>query len=464
MSSGKQGVGFQSDLPKQPASTRSRVDPAARTPARPRAEREKLTGIQLATAFDGKLERGGTSVGYQIGILLVAGLMILLPLVYVAIIAGAGWLTARWAVVGGQMFHHVRGRGALLLGVVYLAPLVAGGLLVLSMVLQMFWRSQKEPKPLWVDRREQPLLYAYVERLCAVMGAPKPTRIDVIATSNASAHIDNGIFGLLSRRMVLTIGLPLAATMDLKQFTGVLAHEVGHFSQGIFMRLSYAVQLINGWFARMAWGRSGIDDLLDGMMADEPHWSFLLIALFSKLVLFVARLVMMLMAVISQALCMNLSRQAEFDADRRAARIVGSDALAGGLQILPAVGAAGAMAVDRAEAGWTKRELPDDLILLTSGIQQQLPQSLKDKLDASILSADTSWFDTHPPLFKRIAALRKARFAGVMTINAPATELFKEFDELSKLATIDFYDSIVGKALKPEYLVTTVLPRFGAAT
>jgi Zn-dependent protease with chaperone function len=424
--------------------------------ARPRP---RLSGAQLATAFDGNLERVRTTFGYRVGIVLVAFMMVLLPVVYVAIIALTAWLTMKWPGYASGMFRHARGRGAIVIVVVFITAILAGALLVISMILPMFWRSSRGPKPFWVDKKEEPLLYAFVEKLCAVTGAPKPARIDVIASPNASAHIDNGVFGLVHRRLVLTIGLPLVATMDLKQFTGVLAHELGHFTQGIFMRLSYAVQLINAWFARMAWGRSGIDDVLSSMLESESHWAIMLVAFCCKVVLFAARLVLMVMALISQALTMNLSRQAEFDADRRAARIVGSDPLGAGLQILPAVSVAGAIALEQAQEGWARRALPDDLVLLTAHRFKHLPQAMRDKLDAEILSEEDSWFDSHPPLFKRVAALKKANYAGVMKVNAPATELFQDFDELCKLTTIDLYASALGKELQPEYLVPTKLPK-----
>jgi Zn-dependent protease with chaperone function len=285
-----------------------------------------------------------------------------------------------------------------------------------------------------------------------------PRRIDVVATANASAHIDNGIFGLVRRRLVLTIGLPLVATMDLKQFTGVVAHELGHFSQGIFMRLSYGIHLINTWFARMAWGRSGIDDMLDGAMQSEIHWSVLLIAMVCKFVLFLARLVMMIMAVISQALSMSLSRQAEFDADRQAARIVGSESLGSGLQMLPAISAASDVTLEQAQDAWARRKLPDDLIILTRHLHKHMPQKMRDELDAAILSEEDSWFDSHPPLFKRVAALKKAGYAGVMKINGPARVLFTEFDELTNVATLDLYSTVLGPALQPEHLVPVTLP------
>jgi hypothetical protein len=43
----------------------------------------------------------------------------------------------------------------------------------------------------------------------------------------------------------------------------------------------------------------------------------------------------------------------------------------------------------------------------------------------------------------------------VLKLDAPATCLFRDFDELCKLATIDVYQSVLGQALKPEHLVPT---------
>ncbi len=33
--------------------------------------------------------------------------------------------------------------------------------------------------------------------------------------------------------LVLTIGLPLVAGLSAKEFAGILAHEFGHFTQGL---------------------------------------------------------------------------------------------------------------------------------------------------------------------------------------------------------------------------------------
>jgi Zn-dependent protease with chaperone function len=433
--------------------------PAGGAPAggAPAAPAPQVTGVQLATAFDGALERRRVSLGYRFGLLPVAVAMVLLPVVYLGIIAAAVWLVGYHVRHSTVIFSYVRGRAALLAVVIYVAPIIAGAMLVLFMILPLFWRSKRGPRPLWVSRKEEPLLYAYVDKLCDVTRAPRPHRIDVEAAANASAHIDNGVFGLVRRRLVLTIGLPLARSMDLRRFTGVIAHELGHFTQGSSMRLHYVIQHINAWFARAAWGQSGIDDVLDDWLdTSDGHWSFALVGLLCKLVLGVARLILKALALVSHALSMNLSRQAEFDADRQAARIAGADAMGDALQQVPYLSIAGDLAVGRAQVGWQRRQLPDDLVLLTHALHDNLPAEAKDSITAGILTSEASWFDTHPPLYKRVAALKKSKLQGVLKLNAPATCLFSDFEELSKLATLDTYYSVLGEKLQPEYLVETI--------
>jgi hypothetical protein len=205
----------------------------------------------------------------------------------------------------------------------------------------------------------------------------------------------------------------------------------------------------------MAYGRSGIDDVLDETLDSESHWSFLLIGLMCRCVIGLARLVLKVMAMFSHALTMNLSRHAEFDADRQAARVIGGEAMGEALQGLPFLDAAHTLALEKAQGGWKRRRLPDDLVVMTHALHRHLPQELKESLTAQILTSEASWFDTHPPLYKRVAALKKSKLRGVLKLDAPATVLFKDFDELSKMATLDTYQSVLGDALQPEHLVET---------
>ncbi len=116
--------------------------------------------------------------------------------------------------------------------VIYIAPLVAGAMVVALMIKPLFARPPRGPRSRSLEPGEEPLLYAFVDGVCDSVGAPRPARIEVDCRVNASAHRDGGLLGVLGGKLILTIGLPFAAGVSLKQFAGVLAHEFGHFSQG----------------------------------------------------------------------------------------------------------------------------------------------------------------------------------------------------------------------------------------
>ena len=193
---------------------------------------------KLIGGLAGKIEPVPVGYGYRLGLLLVAATMIVLPIIYIALIALAGYGVYWYAINAVGMFQAVRGRAVIVVLVAYLGPLVAGVILVFFMIKPLFARRQVTFHPLSVSRGEQPLLFAFVERLCDVVGAPKPSRIDVDTNVNASASFREGWWGFIRKDLVLTIGLPLVAGMDLRMLTGVLAHEFGHFAQGTGMRLT----------------------------------------------------------------------------------------------------------------------------------------------------------------------------------------------------------------------------------
>ncbi|MDB5325802.1 MAG: heat shock protein HtpX [Phycisphaerales bacterium] len=424
------------------------------------------TGAQLALAFEGKLERKRVAILYRLGVLAVACVMVVLPLIYVATVVavatGVWWHAthdAWWMASVGQV-----PRLMIFVAIVYAIPIIAGVLIVLFMLAPLWPRRHAQRKYYWVDRREQPLLYAYIDRLCDTMRAPRPARINLVADANAWVHIDNGWVGIIRRRLVLTIGLPLVAALPLREFTGVVAHEMGHFAQGGSMRLSAVVHRINGWLARLAWDESPVDRMIDEWNNGDTHWTMLLIGVLAKLGVALARLLFKALAIAGHAVTRSLSRQAEFDADHQAARVVGSDATAAALADLLYINAGHTAAMVSAQKGWDKRRLPDDLVQLADYCRRALPADVKSSIEASVLSHESRWFDSHPPLFKRIAALKKARLKGVLKLDAPATCLFKDFDELSKYVTIDAYQSILGPKLQPEHLVEVDMPVSPAAS
>ena len=214
--------------------------------------RKTLTPHQILAAFDEEIDPVRPTLLYRLWILIVAFIMILLPVIYAAlvglVIAGLAWhaLNDTWVFTS-----FGRGRYALQAALaVYAGPLIVGAVVVGFMLKPFFARAAKGPKQRILDPSAEPLLHAFVDGVCTTVNSPRPARIAVDCQVNASAHREGGFLGLFGGELVLTIGLPLTAGLNIKQFAGVLAHEFGHFSQGAGMRLSVLIRKINLWFAR----------------------------------------------------------------------------------------------------------------------------------------------------------------------------------------------------------------------
>ena len=78
-----------------------------------------------------------------------------------------------------------------------------------------------------------------------------------------SASLTHGLWSLFSRNLTLTIGLPLAGGLSMRQLGGVLAHEFGHFAQGAGMKTTYVVRVVSFWFARVVYERDRFDAALE---------------------------------------------------------------------------------------------------------------------------------------------------------------------------------------------------------
>ena len=206
-------------------------------------QKKEIDGNVLIAGLANPIQPVRRSPVYMIGLMFATLVMVLLPLLYVALIG---------LTIYGVYYHvteHVgimgaagSGRGAFFMVLVYVAPIVIGSICVVFMIKPLFARPVRNAASRSLRREGEPVLFAFVDRLCEVVAAPKPERIEVDYELNASASFSGGMAGLFRSKLVLTIGVPLAAGLSVRQLTGVLAHEFGHFSQGMGMRLTYVVR------------------------------------------------------------------------------------------------------------------------------------------------------------------------------------------------------------------------------
>jgi Zn-dependent protease with chaperone function len=410
-------------------------------------------GTRLLASLSGTIPPVPVSDGYRLAMLVVAVVMLLLPLIYAGMIGAIGYGLIRYAGAGT---HLLEGKGAGPAGfILYLVPFVAGWVLVLFMIKPLFVRQGRRFHPLTLTRQEQPLVYAYVEHLCDLVGAPRPVRIDVNTNVNASASFESSFGALASRKLVLTVGLPLVAALDLRQFSGVLAHEFGHFAQGTAMRLSFIVRTINFWFARLVYERDDWDRRLEMTWRRGGNLIIKPVVGIALLFIWITRKMLWLLMMGGHRVSSFMLREMEFDADRYEIRVAGMDCFSKTSERLATLSVATRAAYGDLDLAWRESRLCDDLPALICLRESQLPDDVRKSIKEHVNRIKTNWWDTHPCPTERLARAQKEAGAGVINVDGPATLLFKHFQDLSRRATVAFYHSQLGPVVRRENLVST---------
>jgi Zn-dependent protease with chaperone function len=411
--------------------------------------RATRTPAQILQAFGEEIPPVRPSPMYRLWILVVAAAMILLPLIYVALIF----------LIGYGVFFHVTHDYTILQGtgnkkgatLVFLAPIVMGAMMIAFMIKPIFAKPGSKQKTRSLDPSKEPLLFAFVDGICASVGAPTPSRIDVDCQVNASAGLANGPLAIFNKDLVLTIGLPLVGGLTMRQFAGVLAHEFGHFSQKAGMRLTGVIRSINFWFTRVVYERDAWDEQLASWSGGGG--SAMLLVLLARAAVWLTRRILWCLMMVGHIISGVMSRHMEFDADRYEARLVGGDVFESTCRRLNILNVAMQGAYADLSQTWREGKLADDLPRLVLANVAQIPKANIDAINEMIDTRITGLIDTHPADKDRIAAAKGEATDGIFKLDGPASDVFAAFDSLSRAVTFDYYRSLFGHNVTREILV-----------
>ena len=116
-----------------------------------------------------------------------------------------------------------------------------------------------------VAEEDQPLLFAFIERICEETGAKLPRKVYIIPDVNAMVCTTGGMLSLIwPTGKDLIIGLGLVNMLNLSEFKQVLGHEFGHFTQKS-MRLSGYVYTALGVISGLIVTRDWFDVMIERM-------------------------------------------------------------------------------------------------------------------------------------------------------------------------------------------------------
>lgn len=387
--------------------------------------------------LSGRIEPVRVALPYQIGLIIVACAMVMLPVLYVGLIAATGYavyshgLSPEW--IAGDV---PSGRISFIL---YFGPIVMGVIMIVFMLKPLFSRASSEKETLSIDAENEPRLYDFVSHVCRFVGAPVPREIEVSLDVNASAGFKGGLMSMFrANDLSLHIGLPLVAGIDLNQLTGVLAHEFGHFSQGTAMRMTYVIRSINAWFARVVYERDGLDDAIEEQSKNQGAL-LMLILVGARAMIFAARQLLKVLMYAGAAISCYMMRQMEYDADLYGVRVIGNteyDKLSERFMLL-------SMAADKTGSDlsrvYMEGRLVDDIPGLIVANECGIPDELRLRARRQIMFEESSLFDTHPSPSERLASTNKERCDGAINLDLPATSLFSDFEEVCRLTTRAHY-------------------------
>lgn len=408
---------------------------------------------EIMAAFNEPFRRPRTPLAYPIAALLVAVFMLLLPVLYCGFIGATAYAVYWHATHNTHLLETRFWRIALFL---YATPIAVGIVAVFFMFKPLFSRSRSVEYRRTLEPQKQKLLWSFVELLCIKLNVAMPHHILVVAMPELCVSIDNGVFGLIRRRLALTVGLPVAAALTVRQFAGVLAHEMGHFSQGITMRLTYVVRRINHWFARLVYERDAWDDWLAEWAKEPDRFGAFLIAWLAIAFVAISRGILWVFMISASAASCLLLRQMEHQADLFEAQVSGSRFFAATSRRIHLIYEAGAAA-----SYWLFQlrsqgaRLPDDTTLLIESMCESLPHEARRKIFRKEKKRLAGWFDTHPSTSERILRAEASGYAGLPLGNQPASMLFENFGKLCRNATMDYYKSVFGRHVRRVELIPT---------
>ncbi len=377
---------------------------------------------------------------YVSSLWLVTALCLAMPVLYVGLIAAFGWLEFRYYT---DWVHHVQPGFSWGRFVAWTVPGFVGGILILFLLKPLFAPRHSASEEIELTADDDPTLVAGIHALCRAIGTRPPSSIRLSHEVNAWVQFEPGLWGFLRGHRRLTIGLPLVAGLDARQFVGVMAHEFGHFAQGGGMRSSHLINRVNRWLWSRGYEWDAWDDRLHDWRSDADNGMFAAAAWLASGALWATRQMMRGLFAISFRMSRRLSQEMEFDADRYEALVAGSACFASTALRMRAL----MLAYERTHAQgahvWQQGRLAADLPeAVMSHLQRFSPRDWDDLAHALHADDTTHYWATHPADGERVANVERLGAEGLFLDQRPARALFADFPGLSRRVTERYYRSM----------------------
>lgn len=379
------------------------------------------------------------SKSYRLRAILVLVSIIFFLALYISLIVGAGYLIY-WLAV-----NPVVTLGGFYTLLIYVGTIAMAGMLFIFILKSLFKKhTMSSPFNVEITEQEHPELFAFIRTLSKEVKAPFPKKVFVNHEINASVFYNSTILSLfLPVKKNLLIGLGLVNSINLSEFKAVLAHEFGHFSQRS-MKLGSYIYIANTIIYSMVFERDGWDRFLDQWKQADIR-----VSIFAWLLMPIVWIIRQLMQLIYQVINMvyaALSRQMEFQADRVAVSVTGSEAIINGLYKLNSASQAFQFSNQQIGAAIDHKLYTDDLFYHQTQAFEHLKENYPEFEEALIQHKKGEYLFTnesenriemyasHPPHFQRERSAKEIFVEGPVDDRSPWI-LFHEPEKLKAKVT-----------------------------
>jgi len=287
---------------------------------------------------------------------------------------------------------------------------VAGTVMLFLFTLKFILNLNSPPPTnrIKLNENEYPQLWKFVYQICEETKASKPRSIYADPDVNAYVSYSNRWKSLfLPTGKDLTIGLGLVSCLDMTEFKAVVAHEFGHFAQSS-MKIGSYISSANTIIYNMIFTRDRWDELLDKWKTADLRLS--IAAWVISPIIWIVRQLLRMFYQFLNIMHSSLSREMEFNADKVAVSVTGSQGIVSALWKLESLSGYWNATLNHAYNAALKDKFPENLyphneeaIDRSSDIQNQallsMPideKGIKTYFNTSEVSK-VNMYASHPP-------------------------------------------------------------------
>lgn len=302
-----------------------------------------------------------------------------------------------------------------------------------------------------IHDEQEPDLCMFVADVCERLAVPSPAEIRFNNDVAIVVH-HRGLMGFWRNEYVLTIGVPLLASLKTNQLAALLAREMLCFRNRQAPRAAFLLMAVNRWL-HVALHREDSFDLALKRWLELGRLSASTVEKLQGLIALTRRL-MQPRQLLSRILDRKLVHTIVAIADEEAFALAGREGLSQALEQQRLIAHTAEDLIPRLQKQWDdKGVLPDDMVQLTLLRARQFPVTIHAQLRQEQEQTKAALHDIIPADSQRInrlgAELSQPGYACV----SPALTLVRYFAKLATTMTVRYYHNRLNLPITPNKLI-----------